>query len=356
MRSKKFKSSTSRLSWMLSGVLKSKRAEGYVDTAVKVLIAVVIGALLLFGLYGLVGNVVIPTTTSKVSSLFNTTGVDGAGTGGGGTGGGTGGGASPVSGMHMIVDGDSLNAVRVGDWDIDTCNWHQRVATALNLKYEIYTNESGARWYKDNLAIPWSMVAKSQAYIDAGASGATDFPVNLASDTRVNALVARVNEVEGAGDSALVLLNGGTNDAIQYRSSANANYKIELGAIDGAHTEDTYYGALQLWFDKLQARIPNATLVFVGAPYNASLEGWEQRYEGKISEIQNFRDAQKEVCEKYGIQYIDLYNSMQASKDTDYYDDQTYATVRTYLNTDGIHYNTEAGAEEMANVIIAALS
>ena len=88
MRSRNSKSSTGRLSWMLSDVLKSKRAEGYVDTAVKVLIAVVIGALLLFGLYGLVGNVVIPTTTSKVSSLFNTTGVDGAGTGGG-AGGGT---------------------------------------------------------------------------------------------------------------------------------------------------------------------------------------------------------------------------------------------------------------------------
>ena len=89
MKNRNSKSSTGRLSWVLSGVLKSKRAEGYVDTAVKVLIAVVIGALLLFGLYGLVGNVVIPTTTSKVSSLFNTTGVDGAGAGGGAGGGDT---------------------------------------------------------------------------------------------------------------------------------------------------------------------------------------------------------------------------------------------------------------------------
>lgn len=86
MRSKKSKSSTGRLSWMLSGALKNKKAEGFVDTAVKVLIAVVIGALLLFGLYGLVGNVVIPTTTSKVSSLFNATYI-GETENGGGSGG-----------------------------------------------------------------------------------------------------------------------------------------------------------------------------------------------------------------------------------------------------------------------------
>ena len=86
MGNKNTKSSTGRLSWMLSGVLKSKKAEGYVDTAVKVLIAVVIGALLLFGLYGLFNDVVLPTTTSKVSSLFNTTGL-----------GETGGGDTPVT-------------------------------------------------------------------------------------------------------------------------------------------------------------------------------------------------------------------------------------------------------------------
>ena len=101
MKNRNSKLSTGRLSWMLSDVFKSKRAEGYVDTAVKVLIAVVIGALLLFGLYGLVGNVVIPTTTSKVSSLFNTTGVDGAGTGGGT--GGTGGGGTVLDYSNMTA-------------------------------------------------------------------------------------------------------------------------------------------------------------------------------------------------------------------------------------------------------------
>ena len=47
------------------------RGENYVDTGVKVLIAVVIGALLLAGLYALFGDVVLPTVTQRVTDMFN---------------------------------------------------------------------------------------------------------------------------------------------------------------------------------------------------------------------------------------------------------------------------------------------
>ena len=47
------------------------RAEGYVDSGVKILIAVVIGALLLAGLYALFNNTIMPTVTQKVQDLFN---------------------------------------------------------------------------------------------------------------------------------------------------------------------------------------------------------------------------------------------------------------------------------------------
>ena len=63
----------------------------------KVLIAVVIGALLLFGLYGLFSDVVIPTTTSKVDSLFKLEGHFDGSSGGGGTGGEDAGHAQGVS-------------------------------------------------------------------------------------------------------------------------------------------------------------------------------------------------------------------------------------------------------------------
>jgi len=46
-------------------------AEGYVDSGVKILIAVVIGALLLAGLYTLFNTNILPTLTTKITSLFN---------------------------------------------------------------------------------------------------------------------------------------------------------------------------------------------------------------------------------------------------------------------------------------------
>lgn len=50
--------------------MQSKVAEGSIETAIKVLTAVVLGALIMIGLYALVQKVVLPTTESKVSSLF----------------------------------------------------------------------------------------------------------------------------------------------------------------------------------------------------------------------------------------------------------------------------------------------
>ena len=50
---------------------KDKRGENYVDTAVKILIAVVLGALLLAGLYTLFGDLVMPTLTQKIQEMFN---------------------------------------------------------------------------------------------------------------------------------------------------------------------------------------------------------------------------------------------------------------------------------------------
>ena len=51
--------------------LESRKAEGYVDTGVKVLIAVVLGALVLTLLYALLKTTVMSNVTTKVSELFN---------------------------------------------------------------------------------------------------------------------------------------------------------------------------------------------------------------------------------------------------------------------------------------------
>ncbi len=54
-----------------TGLVRDKEGENYVDTAVKILIAVVLGALLLAGLYALFGDVVMPTLTQRVQEMFN---------------------------------------------------------------------------------------------------------------------------------------------------------------------------------------------------------------------------------------------------------------------------------------------
>ncbi|HQC82324.1 MAG TPA: DUF6133 family protein [Bacillota bacterium] len=51
--------------------LTNNRAEGFIDSGVKILIAVVIGALLLSGLYVLFGDTILPTLTEKISNLFD---------------------------------------------------------------------------------------------------------------------------------------------------------------------------------------------------------------------------------------------------------------------------------------------
>ena len=54
--------------------IAEKKAEGYVDSGVKILIAVVIGALLLAGLYALFNTTIMPTVTSKIQNLFSYSG------------------------------------------------------------------------------------------------------------------------------------------------------------------------------------------------------------------------------------------------------------------------------------------
>lgn len=51
--------------------VSNNSGEGYIDTAVKILIAVVLGALLLAGLYLLFGEVVMPTLNQKIQEMFN---------------------------------------------------------------------------------------------------------------------------------------------------------------------------------------------------------------------------------------------------------------------------------------------
>jgi hypothetical protein len=58
----------------VQATIASKRAEGYVDTGVKIIIGVVIGGVILARLYALFNTTIIPTLTEKIGNMFNYSG------------------------------------------------------------------------------------------------------------------------------------------------------------------------------------------------------------------------------------------------------------------------------------------
>lgn len=70
----KFTNTVNGLAIKAQTALTSKSGEGYVDSGVKILIAVVIGALLLGLLYTLTKTTIMGTVSSKIAALFNFTG------------------------------------------------------------------------------------------------------------------------------------------------------------------------------------------------------------------------------------------------------------------------------------------
>ena len=51
--------------------LDNAKAEGYIDTGVKIIIGVVVGAVILGGLYALFNTVIIPRLNTEILEMFN---------------------------------------------------------------------------------------------------------------------------------------------------------------------------------------------------------------------------------------------------------------------------------------------
>ncbi|MBQ8498169.1 MAG: hypothetical protein IJ489_12050 [Clostridia bacterium] len=52
-------------------VIDNTAAEGYVDTGVKIIIGVVVGAVILGGMYALFDDVILPTLETKIEGMFD---------------------------------------------------------------------------------------------------------------------------------------------------------------------------------------------------------------------------------------------------------------------------------------------
>ena len=55
----------------VKATVESTTGEGYIDTGVKIIIGVVVGGVILAGLYALFNTTIIPILTEKISGMFN---------------------------------------------------------------------------------------------------------------------------------------------------------------------------------------------------------------------------------------------------------------------------------------------
>ena len=69
----KINSKATELAIRTKTALASKPGEGYIDTAVKIIIGVVVGGIILVGLYALFKNVVLVNLNSEITDMFNYT-------------------------------------------------------------------------------------------------------------------------------------------------------------------------------------------------------------------------------------------------------------------------------------------
>ena len=67
----KIKAKANSLAIRAKTTIENVKAEGYVDTGVKIIIAVVVGAVILGGLYALFNGVILPRLNTEIGEMFN---------------------------------------------------------------------------------------------------------------------------------------------------------------------------------------------------------------------------------------------------------------------------------------------
>ena len=67
----KVQNKANELAIRAKSTLDNAKAEGYIDTGVKIIIGVVVGAVILGGLYALFSGVILPTLETRIEGMFN---------------------------------------------------------------------------------------------------------------------------------------------------------------------------------------------------------------------------------------------------------------------------------------------
>ena len=67
----KVQNKANELAIRAKSTIDNAKAEGYIDTGVKIIIGVVVGAVILGGLYALFDNVILPTLETRIDGMFD---------------------------------------------------------------------------------------------------------------------------------------------------------------------------------------------------------------------------------------------------------------------------------------------
>ena len=136
----------------------------------------------------------------------------------------------------------------------------------------------------------------------------------------------------------VIVMHGGVNDARHNRTIGKILDTDNATELNQA--KNTYIGGLQLLFYNVKKEQPNAKLFFIA---NHHLDGHDT---GNAKNMAPYFDMAKQLCEKYGIIFIDLYNNKELN-------DKLETTTTKYL-PDTLHLNA-AGYEIITPYILEAI-
>lgn len=136
----------------------------------------------------------------------------------------------------------------------------------------------------------------------------------------------------------LIVMHGGVNDARHNRPIGTISESTSEG--DLVKNIGTYVGGLQWLFHNIKETFPEAKLFFIA---NHRLDGHAT---GQAKNMGPYFDMAKQLCEKYEVVFIDLYNNKELN-------DKLQTTTTKYL-PDTLHLNAE-GYGIITPYIISAL-
>ena len=216
---------------------------------------------------------------------------------------------NPLFGKKVVFDGDSICH---GNADGGTLGgWAKRIGTRNNMT-----------WHNEAVA---------------GATIATHTYIGNPPDTEQprHWISSNIDTIHASyPDADYIILEGGTNDADRYRQVGEA----QPGTFDptdfiGPFDDTTFYGSMDSLCQKALTYYPKSKIGFIVAQKMGT--GFGSNVTGR----RTYFDYAKEVCKKWGIPVIDLWDEGQLRPDISTMYNPTYNTIQTATEQGLLYYD-----------------